>query len=81
MELNHYRLIFINNLEFMVESEHDLPSFIKNIHNSGLFKANDYITLQLKSSEPLILKLSQLFSVQKIPKEALGAQMKFWRVV
>lgn len=79
MELNYYRLIFSNNQEFMVESNYDTDGFIKGL-NSGVFKSNDYISLQLKEGEPLNLKMSQLFSVQKIAKTLVGNQTRIWRI-
>ena len=85
MELNdmsYYKLTFDNQQEFFVEAkESEVSGFLKGIADKGLFGGNAYITLQLKDGEPLYMKTSKLFSVQKAPKVMIGAQTKVWRLV
>lgn len=82
MELNHYRLIFNNNQEFLVEtSANSIKEFLAEATDKGMFGSSEFITLQLsKDADPILLKTSQLFSVQRVRKGAIGAQSKIWKV-
>lgn len=88
MELKFFQIIFNNGKEFFVESQigNDI-SFLLTLEEGG--KHRDFISLQKVTSGPtdrqyndnaLNIKRDELFSVQEVSKELIGAQSKRWRL-
>lgn len=82
MELNYYRLTFDNQQEFFVASEKANESdFLNTVSEKGLFSGNAYIILKLsEESDPVYIKATKLFSIQRARKGVIGAQTKLWRL-
>ena len=82
MELNHFRLTFDNGQEFLVGTEVSTEKeFLDVATQKGFFGSSEFISLQLsKESEPILLKSSKLFSIQRIRQGSIGAQSKIWKV-
>ena len=82
MELVHYRLTFDNQQEFFVEStEPNEAQFLKTLTSAGMFSSSEFISLrQSPESDPVFIKATKLFSVQRARKGIIGAQTKIWKV-
>lgn len=76
MELNHYRLTFDNNKEYLVKtdlgtSEKVMDYVLKTRH----------LSLQLQEGDPLHILKERLFSIQKVSDGIIGHQSKVWRLL
>jgi hypothetical protein len=77
MELNYYRLVFLDQKEYFIQSNIlttvELINLIEYHHN--------FIPLQLKEGDPVYFNSDQLLSIQKVHTGIIGNQTKLWRML
>lgn len=77
MELNHYKLIFDNNKEFLVSTDIDNTKSVVDRLDQGY----GYIIVQMDDdSEPLYISRERLFSVEKVTTTISKSYNKVWRL-
>ena len=83
MELNHYRLIFNNKLEYLIETELDSVKSVLGHIRGGLFNKSveDVFQVQLKEGDPVYLFSFNLFSVQKVKESSISQQTRRWKLL
>lgn len=77
LETNYYKLTFDNKQEYIIGHKNASIGPVLKQLGEGLLN-DDYIEISYKGNDPIFIKKSRLFSIQKQSKETIGTQTRVW---